>query len=387
MANEIPARMVQRDEAKAEFGPMVERMGHWLKQTDPVADELVDATRAWPRVRLFRTVEDAIRGGEVPPELEPLMTQIETLPVWVDFERYDRGSDFFMSTHALGGLVLGAKCLVRGYASPAGNKPLVLSGRLERGVNRRLAETAKFLFDVTKPGGMRPGGDGVVAATKVRLIHAKVRQMIHQKCEWNDDWGEPINQHDMLGTVLLFSLTLVQGLETLGLKPTYQEGEDFTALWRYIGYILGVDEELLPATRAEAERYDDFIAMTQGPPDDDARELTRVFLDAPNAEAMDDDHESAARPNALVGYAIARELLGEEMSDQLAIPTSPLSIALPIVRSLVKRLNKLRRLSRGQRIAAERGVQYWQWVLDSQPSSAIELTLPIDMLRSRIDAA
>lgn len=379
--------MVHLDEARQRFGPLPDRMSHWLRVTDPIADDLLRATRAWPRVRLFRAIEEAVRGGEVPVELEPLMEQVTTIPAWVDYEQLDRGAAFFMSTHAIGGVVLGAKSLIRGYTSPAGNKPLVLSGRLEKGVNRRLAETSKFVHDVCKRGNMQPGADGIVAAVKVRIIHAKVRQMIGEKCDWDDDWGAPINQHDMLATVLLFSLTLLQGLETLGLHPTAQESEDFTALWRYIGYLLGVDLELLPATRAEAERYDEFIALTQGPPDDDARALTKIFLAAPDEEPEEGDHASAARPNAAIGYALSRALLGQELADQLEIPKTPLSLVLPLVRSFVKRLNKLRRTSRGQALAADRGEQYWEWVLESQPAGTVELSLPFEMLRSRVNVA
>jgi hypothetical protein len=371
--------------ARAQYGSLVARMVHFLDVGDPIADELLDATRHWPRVRLFRRVDEAIRGGEVAPELEPLIEQIRTVPAWVDFDQLDRGARFFMSSHALGGMVLGARSLVLGYASPAGNKPLVLSGRLEKGVNRRLAETSKFVYEVCKPGGMRPMRGGVVAAVQVRLIHAKVRQMIREKCDWNPEWGVPINQHDMLATVHLFGLVLVQGLEILGVEPTPEEAEDYIALWRYIGWILGVDPELLPATRAEAERTYGFIELTQGEPDDDARKLTEVFLNAPAEAPEEGDHGSAARPNVAVGYALARELLGDERADQLAIPKTPLRMALPLLRAFVGRVNRLRRRDRGQALAAEYGQRYWEWVLESQPSGAIELSLPTDLLRSALD--
>lgn len=372
------------NQARERYGSLVGRMVHFLDVGDPVADALLERTRHWPRVRLFRRVEQAIRGGEVDPELEPLMEQVRTVPAWVDFEQLDRGSRFFMSSHALGGMVLGARSLVLGYASPAGNKPLVLSGRLEKGVNRRLAETSKFVYDVCKPGGMRPARDGVVAAIQVRLIHAKVRQMIRDKCEWNDQWGVPINQHDMLGTVHLFGLILVEGLEKLGVRPTAREADDYVALWRYIGYLLGVDQELLPASRAEAERTYGFIELTQGEPDDDARKLTEIFLNAPAEAPEDGDHASAARPNVAVGYALARELLGDERADQLGIPRTPLQLALPVIRTFVKRLNRLRQREFGSELAAEYGERYWEWVLESQPSGAIELSLPTDLLRSAL---
>jgi hypothetical protein len=188
----------------------------------------------------------------------------------------------------------------------------------------------------------------------------------------------------MLATVHLFGLILVEGLEMLGVRPTTEEAEDYIALWRYIGYLLGVDPELLPATRAEAERTYGFIELTQGRPDDDARKLTEVFLNAPSEAPVDGDHASAARPNVAIGYALTRELLGNERADDLAIPRTALSMALPLLRAFVGRVNQLRRRKRGRALAAEYGERYWEWVLKSQPSGAIELSLPTDLLRSAL---
>ncbi len=382
----IPERVIDFDAARETYGPLAERMVHFLGVRDPVADQVIAATRGWSSRELFVAVADAVRGVSARHEIEPLMSQITTVPAWVDFERIDRGATFFMSGHALSGLVLGARSLILGYAAPAGNKPLVLSGRLERNVNRRLAETSKFVYEVCRRGGLRPGADGVIAAAHVRLIHAKIRHMIDTQCDWDARWGEPINQHDMLATVLLFSSVLVEGLETLGLEPTPQEADDFIALWRYVGYLLGVDPELLPASRAEADRSFAFIDQTQAPPDDDARELPQAFLDAPASEPGPGDHESVGRPNIAVGYALARELLGDQKADQLAIPRTPLRLALPVVRRIVARLNSLRKWVPGNELA-DRGEAYWEWILENQPSGAVELTLPVEMLRSSLRAA
>lgn len=239
MNTKLPSRVANLPEALALFPELTPRMGHWL----------AESTREWRSGRLFEEVDEAVRQGlhpNTPRELHELLEYTSTIPAWVDFERIHRGGAFFLSTHLIGGIVLGARSLILGYAAPAGNKPLVLSGRLERGVNRRLAETSRFVFDVTRPGNLAPGNEGVAAAIKVRLIHAKVRQMIARVGEWDEQWGAPINQHDMMATVILFSLVLLEGLETLGLHPSQSEGEDYIALWRYVGYLLGVEQELPP---------------------------------------------------------------------------------------------------------------------------------------------
>ena len=387
---DIPDRMVNRGEARRRFGDeFVERMGDWLTRTDPLADELVAATRGWPRVRLLRTVERAIRRGidaveEAPEPLEALVEQVVTVPAWVDRERVDRGGAFFLSTHILGGLVLGGKSLIAGYAAPAGNKPLVLSGRLRRGTNRRLAETSRFVYDVSNPGGLEAAGDGVVSAVTVRLIHAQVRDMIERKVDWNDDWGAPINQHDMMATLLLFSVVWLEGIETLGVIPTEREADDVIALWRYVGYLMGVDPELLPATRQEAERFASFIALTQGPPDEDSRELTRAFMSAgPSEEAGD----RGAVHRQTLGCALVRTLLGDDLADELGVPDSPWSNAIPVVGQLARPLNAVRQIPGGARAATDIGHRYWQWVLQNNPAGLVDLTIPEELFGLRREAA
>lgn len=379
-----PGRIANLPKALELYPTLTPRMSYWLRHSDPIADALVDATSRWEPGRLFREVEHAVCQGDdsaAPSELHPLLEQAGTIPAWVDFERVDRGGAFFLSTHLVGGLVLGARSLILGYAAPAGNKPLVMSGRLERGVNRRLAETSRFVVDVTRPGNLTPGGAGVASALKVRLIHAKVRRMIARVGEWDEEWGSPINQHDMMGTVILFSLVLLQGLEKLGLHPTAQESEDYIALWRYVGYLLGVEQELLPATRAEAERTQGFIDLTQAAPDDDARRLTRAFLDA---SASDDPGTS---PGTAIGHVLARELLGDELADALDIDSSRLRLALPFVRATVGRLNTLRRRPAGRPAAARAGARYWAWVLANNPAGPVDLTMPESLLRASLRAA
>ena len=67
------------------------------------------------------------------------------------------------------------------------------------------------------------------------------------------EWGLPINQEDMAGTNLAFSYIIINGLQKSGYMMTNREKENFLALWRYIGYQLYIEDELLPSTLKEAE--------------------------------------------------------------------------------------------------------------------------------------
>jgi hypothetical protein len=84
-------------------------------------------------------------------------------------------------------------------------------------------------------------------------MHAQIRRLLRASPRWDGTaWGDPINQVDMAGTVLLFSLVLVDGLRMLGFRIGRQECEDVLHLWRVAGWVLGVEPELLCATEPEA---------------------------------------------------------------------------------------------------------------------------------------
>ena len=100
-------------------------------------------------------------------------------------------------------------------------------------------------------------------------------------------WALPINQHDMLGTSLLFSHIFLDGLRLLGLHIGPGEADDYIHLWKFAGWILGVETELLPDREHDARELAECIYLTQGTPDADSRALTAALLhgDAPWAAA------------------------------------------------------------------------------------------------------
>ena len=367
-------RVKDAPEARRAHGALADRMIAALKRSDPLAEQLLLDTRGTSRRQILDTLESLVLRGEQPDEaFGPLHAQWTHVPDWVDFDQLDRGAAFFMSTHAFGGTVLGAKSLVLGYASPAGNKPLMMSGRLEHGVTRRLAETSKFVYEVCRRGGMRPGGQGVAETLKVRLIHAKVRQMILASGQWQPQWGVPINQHDMVATILLFSLSLLEGLEVLGVRVRQQEARDYIALWRYIGYIIGVEPELLPTSLEHAREVFAFIEQTQHEPDDDARRLTKIFLKGPDA---DDTQVRAPEMGRRAAITIAREMLGQARASALGVPEERIPGVMFAFKRAVRAFDALRRSPLAGSRFADRGERYWAWVLETNPVGMVELGLP-----------
>ena len=386
----LPSRFLNASAARARFGDRVDRLGAYLMRVDPAADAVVDAIDAMPAGAGWALFRQAARTGiastsGAPDALRALFAEVERVPVWVDWEALDRGGGVLMRAGPLGGIVLGMKSLVLGYASPAGNKPLVLSGRLEEQAGRRLSETARFVQATIAPGGMRPHGVGWQLTLNVRLIHAQVRRMILRSGRWDAAaWGAPINQHDELGTSLLFSVIVLEGLRQLGMRISPADSDAYVQLWRWSGWLMGVDPELLPATESEGRRLGEIIAATQGEPDDDSRRLTRALLGSPAREAKTAHEQTNARRVATFSAAMCRSLLGDATADQLGVSQTSWRYMVPFARRLVSSMELVReKVPFGDVPALWAGTRYWDRVVElGLAGAAAELALPHRLSRA-----
>ncbi|HXX67152.1 MAG TPA: oxygenase MpaB family protein [Polyangiaceae bacterium] len=362
----FPSRFVRLAEARARFGDRVDRLGAYLTRADPLADAVVETIEGMPPgagAALFDRIvchgPDALR--DAPRSMQAFFDAVANVPAWVDWELVDRGGHVLLRAGPLGGLVLGFKSLVLAYSSPAGNKPLVFSGRLAQSAPRRLHETARFVRSTILPRSLRPRAEGWRATLRVRLVHARLRRTILRSGRWNASaWGLPINQHDEAGTLILFSAAVLSGLRSLGLHFRPLEVEAYMHLWRWSGWLMGIDPDLAPVAEGEANRLGELIALTQDPPDDDSRALTRAFLEAPQQSATTAARRRAARLRAKFTAAVCRMLIGDATADQLAIPPSTWRVVPRWLRRIVSAMERTRdAIAFPDEPAIRRGMAYW----------------------------
>jgi ER-bound oxygenase mpaB/B'/Rubber oxygenase, catalytic domain len=360
-----PNRLVHLEQARARFGERADRLAPLLLLGDPLADRAVEALSLLSpvaRESLLTRVLSLEKPKRAPRDVRRFRDALLEVPFWVDERRASRGGAVLLRTGVFGGLVLAFRSLILGYCSPAGNKPLVFSGRLRASAARRIGETGSFVQAVCLPGGLRPGAPGFVAAARVRLMHAQVRRLLEASSRWDGAaWGTPINQLDMAGTVLLFSLVVVDGLRRFGFKFSAEEVSDVLHLWRTAGWLLGVRGDLLCGSEAEARDAWDLIRLTQGPPDSDSTELTAALLESPLLEARSAAEKSRAEAVVALGYGLSRFLLDDGYADALGIPKNGwrfLVSALPRLVSTAGRV--LGRLPGSERLRLQAGLLYWQ---------------------------
>jgi hypothetical protein len=372
MTISLPARVFRPDEAHRAHGDLIDRLAPWFYRTDPLADEAVAALE---RDRAWASVRQALRHGidqvpQAPGPLRALFASLDEVPIWVDRARADRAGRILFRAGTFGAIVLGARSLLAGYCSPAGNKPLVWVGRMGGpGQSQRLAETSRFVTAVCAPRGLQRQGEGFTLCVHVRLMHAKVRYLIGQTGRWQPElWGAPINQHDMMATSLLFSQYFIDGLRLFGLHVAPEEALDWLHLWRWASTLLGVETSLLPVTEAEARGLLDLIERTQGLPDEDSRKLAKAML--------------AGVPVRFAGgeqlvEGLCRALLGDRLADGLQLGRTPLRHTVRATSLVVRPLDRLRARSRTvERWLVRVGQRSWDEAIERSRTDALAFRPP-----------
>lgn len=192
-------------------------------------------------------------------EIEKFLHQPHVIPEWLDPERLRRAADFYVSYALEIMMLLGAVSLPNCYAASPGNKVLYISEKIRKKPGKRLLETASFVITISEPGAFEPDGIGYLAVQQVRLIHALARYHILQSGKWETSWGMPANEEDMLGTNLAFSYTVLVALKTSGFNIHEEDLNAYLHLWKWVGYLLKIDDTLLPDRMDDAFQLDRVI--------------------------------------------------------------------------------------------------------------------------------
>ena len=292
---------------------------------DPLADAVVTMYGQLPAGQGRKMVDQALEQGiaslnNPPQALITLFEQIDREPLWLDRDLLRLGCEVSYRVGLSGELVLRNMSLMGGYLAGAAAKPLVFTGQLDRMANRRLVETGKFWMDVTTPGGLERDQEGFKSAVRVRLMHAQVRSMLLKSDSWDMRWGHPLNQWDSMGTILEFSVIFLTGLRSLGYLFSRREREAVVHLWRYVGYLMGVDERILPTNEQDSMRTLYHLIATIGDSDADTRRLGEALANASlqNRDGWLQERIGKLEYTLRAGYS--RYILGNEAADKLGLP-------------------------------------------------------------------
>jgi hypothetical protein len=295
------------------------------KETDALADSTVKEIMARnEKVRVNHLFEHIVRDrdhlpADAPEELKAYFAKTSALPSWADPDLIALGQQVYIRHGIWISLLLSYKSLPECYACAKGAEVLHRTARLNEQhgsmetYSRRIAETARFVMLAMSPGGLSAQGKGMVAAQKVRLIHAVIRYYLRQQSWDSAKYDEPINQEDMAGTLMSFSALILLGMERLGINLEPVEKEAYIHCWRVIGHVVGLHEDMIPENAADAIQQGVSILDHQMARSEQGSALMKALLEF-------QDKKSGLMMSSETNVAMMRLMMGREISDLLDVP-------------------------------------------------------------------
>lgn len=305
-----------------------EKFAPYYYRCDDLGDEVVkDVYFKKSFKEASAEIENYIRNGvdaqdsNIPESVKKLFQETQHIPDWVDWELMEMGAGLCRRSGLNSLIVLRDYTLMGGYDNAYLTKPLIFTGALKKGAVKRLADTLNFWVNVTRKYSMKTHQKGYEMAIKTRLIHSYSRLMILEKTKnWDTkNYGLPINTWDMIATYIGFSLVFLHGLKKMDMHITPEEEKGHFMLWKYIGYLIGIPENLLPNNKKEAT--ESFYCWTSIQPssDEDSVLLAQSLLDE-NLEATFLKYHFQRKTLRNLHASMNWFLLDKEVNERLQIP-------------------------------------------------------------------
>ena len=321
----IPSDYVEGyEKARLVDAEMADRYVRHLQVGDPDADVMMADLATVPARDAHRFIEAGMDGDEsilkdAPPTVLSFFEQLDSPPDWKDTSAFVPGIRMFHrnSRVVLVGFVGGV--LVEGFATNI-SKSFFITGRLRDQGVRRLKQNNRHMLESFLPGGLDRDGDGLKLSVRVRIIHAQIRHLLLESDDWDSDaWGTPLSSAHMGYSITAFSARLLRHMRGLGAVFDSEERESFMAVWRYIGYLMGIPETILFHDEADALRVFRIGGMCEPPISLESIAMANSLMASAPYVAGIPGHDARVK---LTNYAykISRALIGDPLANQLKYP-------------------------------------------------------------------
>ncbi|NKC30406.1 oxygenase MpaB family protein [Falsiroseomonas selenitidurans] len=318
-----------------------EMADRYLRHTligDPQADAAWKAMKGHPAAKQNEWIRLAIEEGpaaipDAPQALRDLIAEAEIVPPWFDSKATLPACRAF---HRDSGMIIVAfvgAVLIEGFATLV-SKSFSITGRLVDQGLRRLKQNNRHLVEVFLPGGLDRHGEGWKLSVRIRLMHAKVRSLLAVSPEWDTEaWGTPLSSAHLAAAVAGFSARLMHRAEQVGVTMSQEEQQSFMLVWRYTGRLMGLHPDWDPEleTMQKALHMIRIGAMCEPPPSMEAIIVANGLINsAPIVSNVTEPAKRRAMARRI--YGISRELIGDELADQLKYPPAGRFGALAVLR-------------------------------------------------------
>ncbi|WP_219510598.1 oxygenase MpaB family protein [Nonomuraea ceibae] len=227
----------------------------WDEEAGPLVASLLDRGDV-PRVNeLLRTWT---KNGQplpagLPADLRDFMERARRLPAWADRGRLAPVVEFNKKRGLYLGLLYGLASGMMSTVIPKEARAVYYSqGGAD--MKDRISKTAKLGYDIMSADAYDPRGEMIVTCVKTRLVHAAVRHLLPQSPYWAQVADEeiPISQRDMMVTWHSLPTTVMQKLTAWEVPIPAAESDAFLHSWQLCAHLLGIRDEYIPASWAEA---------------------------------------------------------------------------------------------------------------------------------------
>ena len=289
---------------------------------DPALDPVMEELSSMNPGHLHRFVGAGIEQHEellreAPKVLRDFFENLEE-PPWLDHEAFRPGIRAFHANVDLMLIAFVTGVLVEGFATLI-SKSFYITGRVGS-TKRRLQQNNRQLLDIFFPGGLQRNGDGWKLSTRVRFVHARIRNLLAKSDDWDlDAWGTPVSAAHVGFAISVFSRLLLEYAMKLGAKFSKEEYDSVLAVWRYAGYLMGIPETVLYTDRPSAERMYRIGRLCEPEPDSDAAAVANMLIDSIPKVADIQDPAEQQRVTALA-RRLSRALIGNELADHYQYP-------------------------------------------------------------------
>ncbi len=292
---------------------------------DPLADELVDDlshlehNQSAELLKVALSADSSRIGRDAPASLKKFMEFYDDVPEWVDFDSMRPGfARFHRNTRfVLAGMVAGT--LVEGFTTNI-SLSFFIKGRLRYQGTKRLQQNNRHMLEIFLPGGLERHGDGWALSIRVRLVHARSRQLLYNASEWDTEvLGVPLSSAHIGFAICAFSARLLAHMKALGASYDDEERKAFMQVWRYSGYLMGIPESILYQDEEDALQLFALGRVCEPPVSMESIAMAWSLINSAPLLSGTVDSEERKKISELISR-VSRVLIGNELSDDLSLP-------------------------------------------------------------------
>jgi endo-cleaving rubber dioxygenase len=301
-------------------GPGADPRWVWDEEADPLVASVIDrgdVSRVNDLLRTWTKNGQPLPAG-LPADVRDFMEQARQLPAWTDQGKLATAVKFNEKRGLYLGVLYGLASGMMSTVIPKEARAVYYS-RGGADMKDRISKTAKLGYDIGSPNAYQPDGEMIVTCVKTRMVHAAVRHLLPQSPYWSAVAEEeiPISQRDIMVTWHSLPTTVMQKLTAWKVPIPAAESEAFLHSWQVGAHMLGVRDEYIPSSWAEANAQAKQVLDPVLAPTAEGVELADILLH------LGEPIDGAILTKPILG-AFTRFLLGDQIATWLRIPREPI---------------------------------------------------------------